>query len=173
VSTTRVVAPVPTHRKPGEVLYWLLKSEPDVFSFDDLLKAPRKTTGWDGVRNYQARLYLRDGMRLGDLVLFYHSNAAPPGVAGVAKVVREATPDPTQFDPASDYFEPKATPDAPVWVQVHVQAVERFPQLVSLDTLKADKKLAGMEVTRPGSRLSVQVVSRPHFERVVALGRAG
>lgn len=171
MSPARVVAPVPTQRKPGEVLHWLLKSEPDVFSFDDLLKAPRKTTGWDGVRNYQARLYLRDGMRKGDLVLYYHSNATPSGVAGVAKVVREAYPDPTQFDRASDYFEPRATKADPVWVQVDVQAVEKFARFVPLDLLKADPALAGMEVTRAGSRLSVQVVSRPHFERVVALGR--
>jgi predicted RNA-binding protein with PUA-like domain len=155
------------------VLYWLVKSEPDVFSFSDLMTAPKRTTGWDGVRNYQARLYLRDGMRTGDLVLFYHSNADPSGVAGVAKVVREAYPDPTQFDPTSEYFEPKATAAAPVWVQVDIQAVEPFKRLVPLDALKADPKLAGMEVTRAGSRLSVQVVSREHFDQVVAIGRVG
>lgn len=166
-----MVAPVPTDRQPGEVRYWLLKSEPEVFSFADLMAAPKRTTGWDGVRNYQARLYLRDGMRVGDLVLYYHSNATPSGVAGVAKVVREAYPDPTQFDPKSEYFEPKATKAAPVWVQVDVQAVEPFQRLVPLDELKADPALAGMEVTRAGSRLSVQVVSQAHFERVVQLAR--
>jgi predicted RNA-binding protein with PUA-like domain len=170
-AASRVVAPVPTDRRPGEVLCWLMKSEPEVFSFADLLKAPKRTTGWEGVRNYQARNYMRDGMRVGDLVLFYHSNAEPSGVAGIAEVARAAYPDPAQFDRKSEYFDPKATREAPIWMQVDLRAVEAFPRVVTLEMLKADPALAGMEVTRKGSRLSVQLVSRPHFDRVVALAR--
>ena len=167
----RVVAHVPTDRRPGETLHWLMKSEPEVFSFADLLKAPKSTTGWEGVRNYQARNYMRDGMRVGDLVLFYHSNADPTGVAGLAEVVREAYPDPAQFDRKSEYFDPKATRDVPIWMQVDIRAVEAFPAVVSLEQLKRDAALSGMEVTRTGSRLSVQLVSSAHFARVIELGR--
>lgn len=170
-ASPRVVAPVPGERRPGDVLHWLMKSEPDVFSFADLLRAPGRTTGWEGVRNYQARNYMRDGMRVGDRVLFHHSNAAPSGVAGIAEVARAAYPDPSQFDRTSEYFDPKATREAPIWMQVDIRAVEAFAQVIPLEALKADAALTGMEVTRTGSRLSVQLVSPAHFERVVALGR--
>lgn len=149
--------------------YWLMKSEPDVYSIDDL--ARDGSTGWDGVRNYQARNFMRDEMKVGDLVLFYHSNADPPGIAGVARVCREAHPDPTQFDPSSKYHDPKSDPDDPRWLMVDVEFVEKFPHLVSLAELKANPKLEGMYVTRRGMRLSVQPVEPAHFEEVVRMGR--
>ena len=149
--------------------YWLMKSEPDVFSIEDLEK--KKSEGWDGVRNYQARNFMRE-MREGDLVLFYHSNAKPSGVAGVATIVGEARPDPTQFDPKSDYYDAGATREEPRWDLVEVGFVERFEDVIPLETLKADAKLEGMVVTRKGSRLSVTPVEKPHFERVLKLAGA-
>ena len=148
--------------------YWLLKTEPDVFSIHDLERAPDQTTGWEGVRNYQARNNLRS-MRLGDRVLIYHSNAKPPGIAGLGRVVETAHPDPTQFDPASDYHDPKSPPDNPRWSQVKVQ-FERHLTPIALETLKTDPKLEGMIVAQKGSRLSVQPVSAAHWKRVLALG---
>lgn len=144
---------------------WLMKSEPDVFSIDDL--ARKGVCGWDGVRNYQARNFMRE-MRAGDRVLFYHSNAAPPGVAGVAEVARTAYPDPTQFDRRSPYHEPRATPDRPVWDQVDVRFVRRLPRLVSLDELRGRPELRGMTLlTR--SRLSVQPVTSAQWAVVERL----
>lgn len=157
-------------RAPGERRYWLAKSEPDVFSFDDLLAAPGRTTCWDGVRNYTARNLMRDGMRVGDLVLFYHSNAEPSGVAGIAEVVREAYPDPSQFDPRSEYHDPASKPEAPAWLMVDVRAVEKLPRVLTLDEMKADPALEGLETVRRGSRLSVHPVSEGHFRRIA--GRA-
>ena len=154
----------------GERRYWLVKSEPSAFSFADLLAAPAQTTAWDGVRNYQARNFMRDGMRVGDLVLFYHSNVEPAGVAGVAEVVREAYPDPTAFDPSDPHFDPKSRPEEPAWVMVDVRAVDRFPRPVTLDALRANPALAGMELLRRGSRLSVHPVTRAEFEVVRAMG---
>jgi predicted RNA-binding protein with PUA-like domain len=153
-------------RAPGEVRHWLVKSEPDVFSFDDLLAAPDRTTCWDGVRNYTARNLMLHGMRVGDLVLFYHSNAAPSGVAGIAEVVREAYPDPTQFDPRSEYFDAAARREAPAWVMVDVRAVEKLRQVVTLEAMRADPALEGLETVRKGSRLSVHPVSAGHFARI-------
>jgi predicted RNA-binding protein with PUA-like domain len=149
--------------------YWLMKTEPDVYSIDDLVKKGRGS--WDGVRNYQARNHMR-GMKVGDLVLFYHSSTEPPGVAGVARVCGEAHPDPTQFDPKSDHYDPKSTPSAPRWDLVDVEPVEKLPRYVPLETLKSDPALAGMLVARRGMRLSVQPVTREHFRRVLALGGA-
>lgn len=149
--------------------YWLVKSEPDVYSIDDL--ARDGSTSWEGVRNYQARNTMRDGMKRGDRVLYYHSNAVPSGIVGVAEVVREAYPDPFAWDPKSKYFDAGATPENARWVMVDVGFVEKFPEMVPLATLKADPALDGMEVTRKGSRLSVHEVAAEHFERVLALGR--
>ncbi|MBX3245853.1 MAG: EVE domain-containing protein [Myxococcales bacterium] len=149
--------------------YWLMKSEPDVFSIDDLERKGKE--GWDGVRNYQARNYMRE-MREGDLVLFYHSNAKPSGVAGVATIVGEARPDPTQFDPKSDYHDPKSTQEEPRWDLVEVGFVEKLAELIPLETLKNDAPLDGMLVTRKGSRLSVTPVEEAHFRRVLKLGGA-
>lgn len=150
--------------------HWLIKSEPEVYSIDDLARDGR--TEWDGVRNYQARNWMRDEMAVGDLVLFYHSNADPPGVAGVARVCSEAHPDSTQFDPKSDYHDPKSKKDDPRWSCVDVEFVERFDEPVSLDVLKAQKALDGMMVVKRGVRFSVQPVERAHFARVLKLAGA-
>jgi predicted RNA-binding protein with PUA-like domain len=149
--------------------YWLMKSEPDVYSIDHLARTGRGA--WDGVRNYQARNHMRD-MRVSDLVLFYHSSTEPPGVAGIARVCREAYPDHTQFDPKSDHYDPKSKRDAPRWLMVDVEMVEKLPALVSLAALKADAALEGMLAIRPGMRLSVQPVEKAHFQRVLELGGA-
>jgi predicted RNA-binding protein with PUA-like domain len=150
--------------------YWLMKSEPEVYSIDDLRRDGHTT--WEGVRNFTARNFMRDGMKLGDLVLYYHSNAEPSGVAGVAKVHRLAYPDPTQFEKKSEYFDPTAKKDDPRWLMVEVAFVEKFATFVSLDALKKDKSLAKMLVVQKGQRLSVQPVEKKHFDRVVAMGRA-
>jgi predicted RNA-binding protein with PUA-like domain len=145
-----------------------MKSEPDVYSIDDLARDGR--THWSGVRNYVARNFMRDEMKPGDLVLFYHSSAEPKGVAGLAKVCRTAYPDDTQFDRKSEYFDAKATRDAPRWFMVDVEFVEKFPQVVELATIKATKELRGMMVTQRGARLSVQPVAKEHFDVVRRLG---
>lgn len=150
--------------------HWLMKSEPDVFSIDDL--ARDGSTSWEGVRNYTARNFMRDGMKLGDLVLYYHSNAEPSGVAGIAKVCRLAYPDPTQFDPKSEYYDEGASKADPRWLMVDVAFVEKFPGVVSLEAIKGERSLATMLVVQKGQRLSVQPVEPAHFERVVAMGRA-
>ena len=151
--------------------HWLIKSEPDVFSIRDLAKAPRKTTHWEGVRNYQARNFLR-AMQKGDRCLFYHSNAAPPGVAGIVEVVREAYPDPAAWDPKSDYHDPKASPENPIWSMVDVKLVEIFAREIPLDELRGTKALAGMELLRRGSRLSVHPVTAAQFATVLKLAKA-
>ena len=143
---------------------WLMKSEPDSFGIADLERV--KIEPWTGVRNFQARNYMRDEMRAGDDVLFYHSNATPPGVAGLAKVHRTGVVDDTQFEPSSKYYDPKAKRDAPVWICVDVSYVATFPRLVSLEELHAEARLAEMLVLRKGMRLSVQPVSTEHFEVV-------
>jgi predicted RNA-binding protein with PUA-like domain len=151
--------------------YWLMKSEPNVYSIQDLEREGRAE--WDGVRNYQARNYMRDEMAVGDLVLFYHSNAKPPGVAGVARVCSESYPDPTQFDDESQYFDPKATKEKPRWMLVDVEHVETFDELLPLEVLKehADE-LDGMMVIKRGIRFSVQPVEKAHFQKVLKLAGA-
>lgn len=151
--------------------YWLVKSEPDAYSIDDLERDGQAE--WDGVRNYQARNFMRDDMTVGDLVLFYHSNAKPPGVAGVARVATEAYPDPTQFDPKSKYHDPKATEEAPRWHLVDLSFVEKFDAVLGLDVLKehADD-LEGMMVIKRGIRFSVQPVEKEHFRKVLKLAGA-
>jgi len=148
------------------VNHWLVKSEPDVFSFADLLKAPKKTTCWDGVRNYQARNTLRDQMKQGDRVFYYHSNAEPSGIAGICEVVREGYPDHTAFDPTDPHFDPKSRRDEPTWYMVDVRAVAAFPRLVTLAELKGVKGLETMALVQKGSRLSVQPVTRKEWEIV-------
>jgi len=151
--------------------YWLIKSEPGTFSIQDLARAPKKTTSWEGVRNYQARNFLR-AMQRGDLAIYYHSNAEPPAAVGVAKVVREAYPDHTAWDPTSDYHDPKASPDRPLWSMVDVQLVEIFPREIPLEELRGVKALAGMELLRRGSRLSVTPVSPAEFRTIEKLAHA-
>lgn len=150
---------------------WLVKSEPDVFGFADLMRAPGRTTPWEGVRNYQARNYLRDGMRVGDAVLFYHSNADPPGVAGLAEVASEPYPDPTQFDPSSAYHDPGSDRAAPRWWLVDVRARAPLARLVTLAELRADPVLAGLDLPllRRGNRLSVMPIPAEAVDRIVAL----
>jgi predicted RNA-binding protein with PUA-like domain len=151
--------------------YWLVKSEPDVYSIADLERDGR--TEWDGVRNYQARNYMRDEMAIGDLVLFYHSNAEPMGVAGIARVCSAPHPDRTQFDKKSEYYDPDATTEEPRWQLVDVELVERFDTIVSLERLKKDAKaLDGMMVIKRGIRFSVQPVEKAHFARVLKLAGA-
>jgi len=148
---------------------WLVKTEPGSFSIDDLARVGVEP--WDGVRNYQARNLMRDGMKVGDEILVYHSNADPPGVAGIAEVASGPYPDPTQFDPGSKYFDPTSDPSDPRWVLVDVRFVEKFPRLVPLPELRTRPELAGM-VLLTRSRLSVQPVEPAHFDAVVALARS-
>ncbi|MEP6989623.1 MAG: EVE domain-containing protein [bacterium] len=144
--------------------YWLVKSEPDVFSFDDLLAKPRQTTHWDGVRNYQARNTMRDDMKKGDLVFFYHSSTDPAEIVGIAEVVREGYPDPTALDPADSHFDPKSKTDAPTWYMVDLKAVERLPRPLSLTELRGVKGLEKMTLLQKGSRLSVQPVTAAEWK---------
>jgi len=150
--------------------YWLLKTEPSVFSFDDLLRAG--TTGWDGIRNYQARNFLRDQMKKGDGLLIYHSSAEPTAVVGTAEVVREGHPDPTQFDRKDDHYDPESRPEDPRWFQVEVRAVAKLPHPVTLERIKRTPALAGMNLLRRGNRLSVQPVEDAEFRAIVKLGQA-
>jgi predicted RNA-binding protein with PUA-like domain len=146
--------------------YWLMKSEPDVFGYDDLVTNKRE--GWDGIRNYQARNFLRD-MRKGDRVIFYHSNATPPGVAGIAKIVKEAEPDPTQFDPRTKYFDPASKPDDPRWDWVTVAPVKRL-RFIPLDELRTMPELVDCRLLARGNRLSVIPLSDGEFEAIVTRG---
>ncbi len=149
--------------------FWLIKSEPGVYSIEALSRDGK--THWEGVRNYTARNHLR-AMQLGDLVLFYHSSADPPGVAGVARVCREAYPDAAQFDPKSPYHDAQSSPDDPRWSVVDVEFVEQLPAFVPLDEIKADESLDGMLVRKRGMRLSVQPVEAAHFKRILRLGKS-
>ena len=149
--------------------HWLLKSEPDVFSFADLKKRPRKTEPWNGVRNYQARNYMRE-MQVGDLGLFYHSSCDEPGVAGIVRISRSARPDPTQFDPESEYFDPGAKKDDPRWSLVDVTWEADFTSPVTLEKLRHEVSLSDLIVLRRGNRLSITPVEAAHFERICKLG---
>jgi len=147
--------------------FWLMKSEPDVFSIDML--QIKKKSGWDGVRNYQARNYMRDDMKIGDMVLFYHSSCEIPGIAGLARVSLNSIPDPTQFDPKSDYFDPKATKDNPRWFMVEVEFVEKFINVITLLTLKKMTALENMPLVQKGSRLSINPVTNEEYETILRL----
>jgi predicted RNA-binding protein with PUA-like domain len=150
--------------------HWLLKTEPSTFSFDDLLRAPGRTSGWDGVRNYQARNFLRDQMKKGDRVLIYHSSTEEPGVVGIAEVAREGYPDPTQFEAKHDHFDPESDPGNPRWFQVDVKAVRKLPRPVTLEEIRKEKSLAKMPLVQRGQRLSVQPVAADEYERIVRMG---
>lgn len=149
--------------------HWLLKSEADVFSFDDLLKAPKRTTCWDGVRNYQARNTLRDLIKKGDRCFYYHSNSEPTGIAGICEVVREGYPDHTAFDPKDDHFDEKSKPESPTWFMVDVKAVQKLPRVITLAELKGVKGLEKMALLQKGSRLSVQPVTAKEWATICAL----
>lgn len=144
-----------------------MKSEPDEFSIDDLSK--NKTTLWEGVRNYQARNFMMKEMSIGDQVLFYHSNAEPPGVAGLATVCALAEPDTSQFDKKSDYYDPKASKDKPTWHCVRVQFIKKFPRFVELNEIKKNKKLSQMLVIKKGMRLSIQPVKEHEFLEIIKM----
>lgn len=144
--------------------YWLFKSEPDAFSIDDLAKMKGKRDHWDGIRNYQARNIMRDQMKLGDLGFFYHSSCKVPGVVGVVEVVKEAYPDHTAHDPDAKYFDAKSTPDKPRWCMVDVRLKQKFKEIVSLQSLKEVSSLKDMTLLQKGSRLSVQPVTKEHWD---------
>lgn len=154
---------------PRTTRHWLLKTEPESFSIQDLADSPGQTTCWDGVRNYQARNFMRDDMRVGDRVLFYHSNADPPAIVGTAVVAREAYPDHTALDPKDRHYDPKATPADPIWQMVDIRLDEVFPEPLGLDRLRGVKALKDMELLRKGSRLSVQPVTKAEFDCILKL----
>jgi len=150
---------MPTYPEPRERRHWLLKTEPTSFSFEDLWNTPKRTSHWDGVRNYQARNTLRDLMKPGDLVFIYHSSTDPTGIAGTAEVVKGGYPDGTAFDPKDSHYDPKSSRDAPTWYMVDVKALKRFPEIITLERLRGVKGLEKMVLLQKGSRLSVQPVS--------------
>jgi predicted RNA-binding protein with PUA-like domain len=158
-------------RRDDFMAYWLFKSEPECYSFADLMGEPSQITGWDGVRNYQARNFLRDSIKAGDSVFFYHSSAQPPCIAGIAKVVRDGHPDPTAFDPSSDHYDTKSDPSNPTWIQVSIKAEGAFDPPIELSQLRAIPELAGMELLRKGSRLSIQPVTPQEWKTILALVR--
>lgn len=148
--------------------YWLMKSEPDCFSIDDLKK--EKVTIWDGVRNYQARNIMRDEMKKGDQVFFYHSNAKPPHIIGLAEIdSKEPIPDPTQFDPKSEYFDEKSSKENPRWMTVKVKFKKKFKDILALDQIRSNPKLKDMKLVQKGARLSVQPVSKKEWDEVMAM----
>lgn len=151
--------------------YWLMKSEPSVFSIDDLARSPRRTTCWDGVRNYQARNMLRDEMKKGDLAFFYHSNCAETGIAGIVEIVKEGYPDHTAFDPDDVHFDPKSDPQDPRWFMVDVKLAQKFDRVVTLRELKSHSngRLKGFRLLARGNRLSVMPVSKRHWDFVLSL----
>ena len=153
---------------PKKRQYWLVKSEPSSFSIEDLMKTPRQTTCWDGVRNYQARNFMR-AMALGDHVLFYHSNADPPAAVGIAEVIKTAYADPTQFDKKDDHYDSGSNPSVPRWDMVEIKYVRKFSQPLSLDQLRKEPKLQGMMLLRKGSRLSVLPVTPTEWEHILTL----
>ena len=157
----------------AERKYWLFKSEPTAYSFSDLLKEPDQTAEWDGVRNYQVRNYMRDEMKVCDGVLFYHSSAKPLAVVGIARIVREAYPDSTAWDPNDRHFDRRSTPDNPVWLMVDIKAEQEFARPITLPQIKANPHLQDMLLVRRGMRLSIQPVAQQEWEEVVALGTQG
>jgi len=153
------------------VNYWLFKSEPDVFSFADLKARPGQTEPWSGVRNYQARNYMRDSMKTGDLALFYHSSCPEPGVAGVMRIASDPYPDPTQFKPSDEYFDPKATDEKPIWFLVDVAWEKDLAHAVSLLSLRGSPALSDMAILRKGNRLSITPVTATEFKAVLKLSQ--
>ena len=150
--------------------YWLIKSEPDAFSIDDLKNAPGKREHWDGIRNYQARNFIRDDMQKGDLAFFYHSNCKTPGIVGICEIVSDAYPDHTQFDPNSRYFDSGSTPENPRWLMRDVKYRRMTKRLVSLTELKGYvEQLTGFALIRRGNRLSIMPVSREHWDFILSL----
>lgn len=149
--------------------YWLMKSEPDAFGIDDLYQQPNQTEHWDGVRNYQARNMMRDEMKLGDQIFFYHSNCAMPGIVGIMEVVREGYPDFTAFDPEDPHFDPKSDPDNPRWFMVDVRHVKTLSRTITLQELKQEPKLAELALVRRGNRLSIMAVSKAEWDFILTM----
>jgi predicted RNA-binding protein with PUA-like domain len=150
--------------------YWLIKSEPDAFSIDDLKNCPGRTDHWDGIRNYQARNFIRDAMRKGDLALFYHSSCAKPGVVGICEIVSAAYPDHTAFDPASKYFDPGSDPENPRWLMMDVRYKRKLKRLISLEEIKQHaERLDGLPLIRRGNRLSIMPVDKAHWDLIISL----
>jgi len=147
--------------------YWLMKSEPDVYGIDDLKRF--KVDHWDGIRNYQARNFMRDGMKKGDRAFFYHSNCEEPGIVGIMEIAREAYPDHTQFDPEDKHFDPKSDPDNPRWLMVDVKFVRRLKRTITLQELKSYKTLADMQLVQKGSRLSIMPVTKRQWDFILKL----
>lgn len=144
--------------------YWLMKSEPSCFSIDDLYHKPKQTAPWDGVRNYQARNFMRNTMSKGDQMFFYHSNCKPPGIVGVAEIVSSAYPDYTAFDPSSEHPDANSTPDNPRWFMVDVQFKKKFPHIMTLETLRQYLELEKMPLLRKGNRLSITPVTKAEWD---------
>lgn len=149
--------------------YWLMKSEPDEFGIDDLMQRPKQTHYWDGVRNYQARNMIRDDMQIGDLAFFYHSNATPPGIAGIMRISSKPFPDPTQFDPKSHYYDAGSKQEAPRWMSVDVTFVKKFKNYLPLEQLRNTPALADMILLRRGNRLSITPITEAQWETILAL----
>jgi predicted RNA-binding protein with PUA-like domain len=149
--------------------YWLMKSEPDVFGLQHLKTKPKRTERWDGVRNYQARNFLRDDMRKGDLAFFYHSSCAEPGIAGIVKIVRAGYPDDSAWDPKSKYFDPRSTPANPVWYMVDVRLEREFKKVVSLAQIKANPALKTMRLVQRGNRLSILPVTEKEWSAILKM----
>ena len=152
--------------------YWLLKSEPDAFGIDDLMSRPNQTEPWDGVRNYQARNFLRDGMQVGDKVFIYHSSCKEVGVAGVATVVKSGYPDPTQFDPEAKYFDPKSQTDNPRWFCVDVKFDEKFSRVLPLKTIKSIEGITELGLVKKGHRLSVMPVEPQEWQLIYSAAKS-
>ncbi|AEE21011.1 MAG: EVE domain-containing protein [Paraglaciecola chathamensis] len=151
--------------------YWLFKTEPDAFSIDDLAARPNQTEHWDGIRNYQARNFLRDQVKQGDKVFIYHSSCKEVGIAGLAEVVKEAYPDHTQFDPESHYYDPKSSPENPRWVMVDVKFIEKFPDVLALKKIKTMPEISEVGLVKKGHRLSIMPVNEQEFSALLAASR--
>jgi predicted RNA-binding protein with PUA-like domain len=150
--------------------YWLFKSEPSEFSWDDLKKSENQATFWDGIRNYQARNFLRDEIKKGDGVLFYQSSTAPLAVVGYCEVIKEGYPDHTQFDKKSDHYDPKADPKNPIWFMVDIKLVKEFKKLVTINEIKTNPKLKNMKLIQRGQRLSIQPVAKDEWDEILRMG---
>ncbi|MBU3018028.1 EVE domain-containing protein [Paraglaciecola agarilytica] len=151
--------------------YWLFKTEPDAFSIDDLAARPNQTEHWDGIRNYQARNFLRDQVKQGDKVFIYHSSCKDVGIAGLAEVLKEAYPDHTQFDPESHYYDPKSSPDNPRWVMVDVKFIEKFPDVLALKKIKTMPEISEVGLVKKGHRLSIMPVNEQEFSALLAAAK--
>ena len=149
--------------------YWLMKTEPSTFSISDLEKSPNKTTCWEGVRNYQARNFIRDEIKVGDKVIFYHSNSEPPGAVGICEVIKEAYPDHFAFDSDNKYYDPKSVLSQPIWYMVDIKLIKKFNRVISLAEIKNNTKLSQMKLVQKGNRLSVFPITRGEYEEIIKM----